>query len=101
LRKKSEALTKDTEKRVAYAISVFMGDEKPNVNDWKTEARTVLSAFACNQPPRIAAQRLLSWDCIDNGIPEQDISEVSKERADTFQRVAIAGYFLLDGMMDK
>jgi hypothetical protein len=97
-KKKSELLTKETERKVAYAISVFMEDEKPNHNDWRTEAKTVLSAFVVGQAPMIAAQRLLSWDCVDNGIPEENLSEVSKERGDPFIRIAFGGYFCLNGL---
>lgn len=92
---RSSLLTKDTEKRLAYAISVFSGDESPSAATHRNEAKTVLSAYVVGQKPHIAAQRLLSWDCIDNKIPEQDLCAVSKERAAPFLRAAIGGYIYL------
>lgn len=95
---RSSLLTKDTEKRLAYAISVFSGDAEPSIGIHKNEARTVLSAYVVGQNVRVAAQRLLSWDCIDNNVPEQDLCEVSKERADPFIRAAMGGYIFLEDL---
>lgn len=95
---KTELLTKDVERRVAYAISVFMGDTEPNSRDWLPEAKTVVSAYVIGQKPVVAAQRLLTWHCVDMGMPEEDLCELSKEDAEPFLRQAIAGYFFLVGV---
>lgn len=96
LKKKTELLTKDVERRTAYAISAFMGDNPPSAVLRRKEARTVISAYVINRPMVIAAQRLLSWECIDAGVPEKDLCEVSKAVADPHIRAAHAGYFFLD-----
>lgn len=97
-KRKTELLTKDVEKRVAFAMSVFCGDTDPVqvYQQRRTDAKTVMSAFVVGQTVHIAAQRLLSWDCIDNGIPEEDLSEVSRERAEPFIKAAMGGYFALE-----
>ena len=98
LKKKTELLTKDMERRVAYAVSVFMGDTEPNSRDWLSEAKTIVSAYVIGQKPSIAAQRLLTWHCVDTGQSELDLSELSEEDAAPFLRQATAGYFFLVGV---
>lgn len=84
------------EAQVAHAITVFMGDDPYNPQVRRSAAKTVLSAYVIGHRAEIAAQRLLSWDCIEKGKPEEDLSRVSLVRGEPFIRMAFAGYLLLE-----
>lgn len=63
---------------------------------YKHEAKTIIAAFVVGQTATIAAQRLLSWDCVDNCRVEEDLCAVTPERAKPFIEMAFHGYLFLN-----
>lgn len=71
--------------------------------DCRNEARTIISAYVLGQDADTAAQRLLTWWCIDCGVKPLTITQGQANTAsvETIARVrssALAGYAALEGV---
>jgi len=95
------------DKRVVLAVSEAIARTRVNdvtAKDCRNDARTVVSAWILGQSGETAAQRLLTWWCIDCGInviylEHEDTALRADERtAGRVMSSAMAGYFALEAI---
>jgi hypothetical protein len=88
---------KTTLKLVSEAVSRHKGkDVEPK--DCRNDAKTIISAYVLGQDDRTAAQRLLTWWCIDCGMDILYLDNTTDETVARVLRPAKAGYAVLEAI---
>jgi hypothetical protein len=89
------------DKRIVNAVAVAVArtrgaDVQPK--DCRNDARTIVSAWVLGQDEATAAQRLLTWWCIDCGMKVLYLDKASPETVVKVSSSAKAGYAALEAI---
>ena len=102
-RSKIDLHDKRVARAVAFAIARSRNNEAVTPKDCLNDAKTVVSAWVLGQDEQTAAQRLLTWWCLDCGIKTLTLNpgQSNTASAETAERVnssAKSGYAVLEAV---
>lgn len=82
---------------VAEAVSRYKGKDV-EAKHCRNDAKTIISAYVLGQDVKLAAQRLLTWWCIDCGMETLYLDKTTEETVVRVMAPAMAGYAALEAI---